>query len=122
MEGMTVMDFSLEDTPNNIEKLLTYANIDRQSIDVALFHQANKIIVESLGDKLKIDRSKVPFKCSEIGNTSSASIPACMTELKKDNEFGKCNVALLSGFGVGMSVASAIMDLSDANILETLEI
>lgn len=122
MDGITVMDFSIKDTSDNINALLDYAKIKSTDLDVAFFHQANKIIVESLADKLKIDRSKIPFKCSEIGNTSSASIPVCMTEFKKDTDFKNYHTALLSGFGVGMSVASVIMDLNGVNILETLEI
>ena len=122
MDGMTVMDFSLKETPDNINALLDYAKIKTADLDAVFFHQANRIIVGSLADKLKIDHSKVPFKSGEIGNTSSASIPVCMTELKKETDFKKYHTVLLSGFGVGMSVASVIMDLNDVNILETLEI
>ena len=122
MDGMAVMDFSLKDTPDNINALLDYAKIKPADLDTAFFHQANKIIVESLADKLKIDRSKVPFNSGEIGNTSSASIPVCMTELKKTADFKNYHTTLLSGFGVGMSIASMIMDLNDVNVLETLEI
>ena len=121
MDGMGITEFSLKETPDNIEKLIEYAGVNKSDIDVALFHQANKMIVESLGDKLKLPRERVPFKCEDIGNTSSASIPVCMTELKRRGEFGSFKTALLSGFGVGLSVASLIMDLSETNVLETLQ-
>ena len=79
------------------------------------------IIVSSLADKLNMDREKVPFECAEIGNVSSASIPVCMTELKKNHRYGSYKTALLSGFGVGLSIASVIMDLSDTEVLETFD-
>ena len=120
MDGMGIMDFSLNETPANIERLIEYSGVNKADIDIAFFHQANRIIVESLADKLHLDRSKVPFMCGDIGNTSSASIPVCMTELAQEHIDWNCKTALLSGFGVGLTVASAIMDLRGVNVLETL--
>lgn len=122
MDGMAIMDFALTETPANIERLVEYAGVERADIDAAFFHQANRMIVESLADKLGLDRSKVPFECTEIGNTSSASIPVCMTELVKRKSFDAFKTSLLSGFGVGLSVASMILDLSQTKVLETFEI
>ena len=72
---------------------------------------------------MEIPLEDMPFKCSQIGNTDMASIPVCMTEMKKDGaDFAKYHKAILSGFGAGLSVASMIMDLSDIKILPTNEI
>ncbi|MBR1579539.1 MAG: ketoacyl-ACP synthase III [Selenomonadaceae bacterium] len=121
MDGMAIMDFSLKEAPDNIEKLIEYAGITKADIDISLFHQANRMIVEALADKLKIEREKAPFKCEDIGNTTSASIPICMTELKSRGEFGSFKTALISGYGVGLAVSSAVLDLSETNVLETLQ-
>ncbi|MBQ9479893.1 MAG: hypothetical protein IJU71_10105, partial [Selenomonadaceae bacterium] len=121
MDGMAIMDFSLKEAPANIEKLIKYAGIGKADIDIALLHQANRMIVEALADKLKIDREKAPFRCEDIGNTSSASIAICMTELKRRGEFGSYKTALISGYGVGLAVTSMILDLSETNVLETLQ-
>ncbi len=122
MDGMGIMDFSLHETPANIEALLQYANISKDQLDIAVVHQAQKMIVESLADKLGLPREKVPFKSGHIGNTDMATIPVCLTELKKGGEYRPWKTALLSGFGVGLSVASMIVDLSDTVVLETGEI
>lgn len=122
MDGLGVMDFSLRDVPDNIEKLLEYADCKKENIDIALLHQANKMIVSSLSDKLGISREKAPFICSDIGNTSSASIPVCLSEIKRLGKYSSYDVALMSGFGVGMSIASVITDISDMKIWETEEI
>lgn len=122
MDGLGVMDFSLEDVPKNIANLLEYASLNVDSLDIALVHQANSMIVSSLADKLNIPREKMPFRSESIGNTSSASIPVLMSEMKRRGEFGTYNKALLSGFGVGMSIASVVMDLSHTTVLETSEL
>ncbi|SDP35536.1 3-oxoacyl-[acyl-carrier-protein] synthase III C-terminal domain-containing protein [Selenomonas ruminantium] len=122
MDGLGVMAFSLEDVPKNIEQLFEYASIGIEEIELALVHQANSMIVSSLADKLGIQREKMPFRSENIGNTSSASIPVLMSEMQRRGEFKPFRKVLLSGFGVGMSVASAIVDLSHTKVLETGEL
>lgn len=123
MDGMAITDFTLQEVPENMFSLLDYAHISKEEIDIALVHQANELIVNSLAEKMEIPLEDMPFKCSQIGNTDMASIPVCMTEMKKDGaDFAKYHKAILSGFGAGLSVASMIMDLSDIKILPTNEI
>lgn len=122
MDGMAITDFTLKEVPENMSSLLDYAHMSKDEIDIALVHQANGLIVNSLAEKMGMSPEVMPFKCSQIGNTDMASIPVCMTELKKDGaDFTKYHKAILSGFGAGLSVASMIMDLSDINILPTNE-
>lgn len=120
MDGAGVMDFTLKDVPHNIEMLIEYCPIDRNQIDLFVFHQANKLIVDSLGDCLSVDLGKVPFAAKETGNTSSASIPLAFTEQFAGNDQRK--TVLLSGFGVGLSIATAIVNMSNTKILETIKI
>lgn len=123
MDGMAIMDFTLKEVPENISLLLDYAGIKKEDIDIALVHQANGLIVHSLAEKMGMSYDIMPFKCAHIGNTDMASIPVCMTELKKDGaDYRQYRRALLSGFGAGLSVASIVMDISDIKILPTNEI
>ena len=122
MDGMAIMDFSLTEVPRNIRELLYEAKADVDSVDLAVFHQANKIIVRSLGENLGIPEEKVPWGVARIGNPASASIPACLAEMKRQGTYYGYEQVLLSGFGVGLSVASALLDISDLHILETKEI
>ncbi len=121
MDGTTVMNFSLFETVSNIKKLISEYDISLTDVEIVLLHQANKMIVNTIADKIGISRDKVPFCCEEIGNTSSASIPVCITELKRCANYKPYKTALLSGFGVGMSVASMLIDLRDMEVLETCE-
>ena len=123
MDGMAIADFTLQEVPRNINNLLDYVKIRKDDLDIAMVHQANGLIVNSLAEKLGMSNTQMPFKCDCIGNTDMASISICMTELKKDGaDYTKYHKVLLSGFGAGLSVASMIMDLSDIKILPTGEI
>ncbi len=119
LDGMSIMNFTLDEVPANIEELLAQANVDKLAIDKYVMHQANKLIINSLADKLSIDSEKIPFIANNIGNTSSASIPLVLSGLA-DNKVLK--QVVLCGFGVGLSIASVITNLSDTKLLQTVRI
>ncbi len=122
MHGTEVTDFTLDFVPPNIKELLDYAAMKTEDVDIALFHQANRLMVRSIGDSLGLPDEKAPFVTDEIGNVSSASIPACFTEMERRCIWKPVDKILLSGFGIGMSIASVILKHNEINILETLEI
>lgn len=121
MYGDKVMDFTLKQVPSNIKMLLNYVKVTTDDIDLVILHQANKMITDSLADLIGVSLDKVPWESSEIGNVSSASIPVCLSELKRKGEL-KSGKYLMSGFGVGMTVTSLIMDFDANCVLETGEL
>ena len=67
--------------------------------------------------KLKLQPEKVPSSIAKIRNTSSVSIPiTIVSELKNALKTNK--KLILSGFGVGMTWATAIMNFEDCKISE----
>lgn len=118
MNGLEVMNFSAKYVPQNLTDLMRFAKSNVSEIGAFLLHQANKSIVESIATKLQIPSAKVPFRASNIGNTSSASIPLILSEMKRLNESAN-SLSIMSGFGVGMSIASAVIDLTDLLCLPT---
>jgi 3-oxoacyl-[acyl-carrier-protein] synthase-3 len=95
-----------------INDLLTFSSKSIDDIDVFCLHQANKFMLDYLADKLGIS-SKTPSNIQKYGNTSSASIPLLITTMP-DSCLKK--MALLAGFGVGYSMAAALVDLSKTEV------
>ncbi|CAN5245500.1 ketoacyl-ACP synthase III [soil metagenome] len=109
LNGLDVFNFSVREAPANIKAILDFANISVEEIDYFVFHQANLLMDETIRKKLKIPVEKVPYSLADFGNTSSASIPlTIVSELSKQSLLPK--KFLFSGFGVGLSWASAILD------------
>jgi len=106
MNGRSVFNFVITNIPSSVFKLLDSLNIPREQVDKYIFHQGSKYIVESITKKLKIDKNKVPFDISNYGNTISSSIPFI---LEKEMHNKHNNIILLSGFGVGLSLANTIL-------------
>ena len=121
MDGAKVADFSTKFLPQNLNDLMKFANVDISDIGGFFLHQANKMILQNIASQLKLTEEKVPFKSARIGNTSSASIPVTLCEMKRLNEPVNF-LSVLSGFGVGMSIASAIVDLTNLICLPTGEL
>ena len=119
MDGMAITDFTINDVPKNIEKLLNAANLSKDEIGTYLFHQAQGLLISSLAQKLNLSAEKVIFNSQHIGNTSSASIPCVMTEIGSAWNERTNKKVLMSGFGVGLSIASVIMNLDDTIFMET---
>ncbi len=122
MDGMEVTNFSEYETVDSMRSVLDVGGLSTDGVEIAVCHQANLMLVSTLAKKLGLPSEKVPFASGEIGNTDSASIPVCISELARRGEWKPYRHALLCGFGVGMSVASLLMDMSDTHVLPTGEV
>lgn len=108
LNGIDIFNYSLKLVPNNISTLLKFANQSIDFPDLFVFHQANKLINDSIARRLNIDNSRVPSSLYEYGNTASASIPLTLG-CAWNKEVSNSGWILISGFGVGFSVASALI-------------
>jgi 3-oxoacyl-[acyl-carrier-protein] synthase-3 len=80
------------------------------SADVKWFvpHQANARIIEAATSRLGFDDGRTLVNIDKYGNTSSASIPLALFEAVDDGRVRDGDVVLCSGFGAGMTWASAL--------------
>lgn len=123
MDGAEVFNFSIKVEPAAVRELLEYAELGIESIDHFVFHQANRYILTNIAKRLKIDLAKVPMQTVErYGNQSSASIPSAICGELSDVVTDGSRRVLLSGFGVGLSWASVILDLAQLSVCEIIEL
>lgn len=118
LDGMGIMNFTLEDVPVSINELLKFDNLNKNDIGLYACHQANKLILASLADKLGVPSEKLPFTAGEIGNTSSASIPLVLSTQVDRN----LRSVLCCGFGVGLSIGSCVADFSKTQFMGVKEL
>lgn len=121
LDGTAILNFSTQRVPPAIRELCEYAQVPLEHIDYVLLHQANRMINESIRRKLALPAEKVPSTLYEYGNTSSASIPITMTaRIRHELSSGRKRL-LMSGFGVGLSWATCILDIDGASFPALLE-
>lgn len=104
MNGRAVFNFALQDVPKQIKLMLSSADLTADDVDLFLLHQGSRFMLENIIQRAGIPAEKTPIMLNETGNTVSSSIPL-MLEKELDNP---PNVMLMSGFGVGLSWATAI--------------
>jgi 3-oxoacyl-[acyl-carrier-protein] synthase-3 len=93
-----------------IDAAIAASGWTRTDVDAFVFHQANRFMVDHLAKKMKLPAEKVPYSLGEYGNTSSASIPLTMTTSLADELRVSRKKLVLSGFGVGFSWATAVVE------------
>lgn len=109
MKGSDIFIFTLVSVPKLCEDLLKKANTNYDEIDLVIFHQANKHMLEALRKKINIPAEKFYIFIANCGNTVSSTIPIALYEAIKDGKAKKGDRVMLIGFGVGYSYGGTIV-------------
>ena len=90
-----------------VKEVLMKNILEKEDIDLFVFHQANKYMLEHLRKKLKIEEEKFYDNLAMVGNTVSSTIPIALCDAREQGKL-KGNV-LLAGFGVGLSWGATVI-------------
>ena len=112
MDGMAITYFTLREIPKLVDDVLAAAQMTRAELDYCIFHQANKFMMTYLRDKAGLN--DVPFHNDILttGNIVSGSVPLAIEQVVKAQGSANLKRVMLAGFGVGLSWAGCIADLS----------
>jgi len=110
MNGGEVFNFSVGKAPGLINDLLAKAELSKEEIDFFVFHQSNRILLETLGKKLKIPQEKIIFELETNGNTVSSSIPIALKKAEEKGIIKNGQKLLFAAFGVGFSWGGVIVE------------
>lgn len=121
MNGADVFNFVIREVPRDFNRLLEYSGTNIDSIDYFVFHQANSYINGFLAKKLKLPQDRIPSTIEKFGNTSSVSIPLTIVSELKDSLSGHRRL-LLSGFGVGLSWGTVILDVEGCYVGQIVDV
>jgi 3-oxoacyl-[acyl-carrier-protein] synthase-3 len=121
MNGADVFNFVIREVPKDYTRIIESSGIEIASVDFYIFHQANSYINDFLAKKMKLPPDKIPSTIEKYGNTSSVSIPLTIVSELKSKLSGHKRL-LLSGFGVGLTWGTAILEIENCYIGEIVEI
>ena len=110
MNGPEIFNFTLDIVPDTVKSLLARAKLSMDDIDLFVFHQANKFMLDSLRDKIGIPDEKFYVNMEDKGNTVSATIPIAMKDALDEGRIRRGDKLMLVGFGVGYSWAGCIVE------------
>ena len=107
MNGTEIFSFTQKNVPIVVNETLKKNTLNKENIDMIVFHQANSYMLNFLRKKIKIEPDKFYMDMSNVGNTVSNSIPIALCDGLK-NGIIHGNV-LICGFGVGYSWGGTIL-------------
>ncbi len=109
MNGLEIARFSLQRVPQLLEDVLSKNNLAFENVDLFVFHQASKFILNALKRKLKIPDEKFYEFFEEVGNTVSCTIPIALKNAEKEGVLKEGMNVVLLGFGVGYSWGGTVI-------------
>jgi len=121
LNGIDVFNFSLREVVPNIKTTLKHFNRSLDEFDFLVFHQANRLINETIRKMLKVDPAKVPYSLRDFGNTSCSSVPLTMITQIRVALQDKSQKLLLSAFGIGLSWGTALIETDGIIVPELTE-
>jgi 3-oxoacyl-[acyl-carrier-protein] synthase-3 len=108
MDGTQVMAFSLKQVAPSVARALEAAGQDIEAMDHVVLHQANAMMIRTLGHKIKARDDKMVYAVKDYGNTSSTSIPLALCDHLTRHPAVGLQRFLLCGFGVGWSWSTLV--------------
>jgi 3-oxoacyl-[acyl-carrier-protein] synthase III len=122
LDGIEVFNFSLREVVPNVKALLAHTGRSLEEVDHIVFHQANRLINETLRKMLRVAPEKVPYSIKEYGNTSGSSVPLTMVSALSNELRSGNRKLLLSAFGVGLSWGSVLLETSRICCPDVIEV
>ena len=111
MDGIGVLSFFNATVPCAVKEILAGNDLSLADVDLFVFHQASQIVLDTLRGALEIPPDKMIYDLGDVGNLVSASIPVALKRAFENGRAKPGQLALLCGFGVGLSWGSALIEL-----------
>lgn len=110
MNGREVFRFAIHAIPDAIYRLCEKEDIDLQTIDLIIPHQANMRIISYVAKKMELPINKFYTNLNEFGNTSAASIPIAFAQCAEEGNIKKGMKILMVGFGGGLTYGASYIE------------
>lgn len=109
MNGREIFKFATVEIVKLIKQILKENNLSLKDIDYIVPHQANERIIQFVAKKLEISVDKFYINIDKYGNTSAASIPIAISEMKEKNLLKKGDKLIAVGFGAGLTSGACLI-------------
>ena len=111
MQGAPVVRFTARAVPLAIDTALKRAGVTAEEIDWVVPHQANLRILDVIARRYHLPKEKIYVNMDRFGNTSSASVPICLNEMRKNGLLHEGQTIVCTGFGGGLTYGAFVLKL-----------
>lgn len=111
MDGSEVFRFAVRAFTQGMEAVLMEAGVRLEEVDHVICHQANRRIIEHVMKKYPGQERKFYINIEHYGNTSAASIPIALDEMREKGMLKEGMRVLAVGFGAGFTWSGALFTI-----------
>ncbi len=109
MDGKEIFRRAVRVMVDSAERAMSMAGITSDQLSLVIPHQANVRIIQAACQRLGVEAERSVVVLDRFGNTSSASIPLAVEDARQANRLHDGDLVLMTGFGAGMTWASAVV-------------
>ena len=109
MDGKEIFRRAVRVVVDSATQALAKAGVSADDIALVVPHQANIRIIQAAAQRLGIPMERCVVVLDRYGNTSSSSIPLAFDDARQNGRVKAGEYALMTGFGAGMTWASAVV-------------
>ncbi len=111
MHGSSVFKFAVGTFPKLIEQTLEKAGLEAKDVGMYVCHQSNARILQAARERFGLTEDKLYVNIDRYGNTTAASIPLCLDELRDAGRVTPGMKVMFVGFGGGLTWGSSLWQL-----------
>lgn len=111
MVGPLVFKWAVGALPDVVRQACAAASVEVSDLSWLVLHQANVRIINAVAKALEFPDERVVRQVATAGNTSSASVPTALSELRESGRTRPGDLAALVGFGTGLTLCGQVIRL-----------
>lgn len=111
-DGKTVFKVAVKGMADVSYEIMEKNNIKPEQLAYLIPHQANLRIINACAERMGISMDKVMVNINKYGNTTSGTIPTCLSEYWHNGKVKKDDYLILSSFGAGYTWGSILLKWS----------
>lgn len=108
-DGKTVFKEAVKGMADVSYEIMKNNKLKPEDISYLVPHQANLRIIKACAERMGISMDKVMVNIHKYGNTTSATIPTCISEYWQNGKIKKGDNLILSSFGAGYTWGSILL-------------
>ena len=110
MEGKETFKSAVNAMNSAAQEALARCKLDISQIKCVIPHQANRRIIDAVGERLGVRPDQVFVNLDRYGNTSAASVAIALDEVVEQGIIQRGDLVLLLVFGAGLTWGSAVIE------------
>jgi 3-oxoacyl-[acyl-carrier-protein] synthase-3 len=110
MEGKETFKCAVQAMQSAAQEALRRCELEISQIKCVIPHQANRRIVDAVGDRLGATPEQLFVNLDRYGNTSAASVAIALDEAVSSGKIKRGDLVLLVVFGAGLTWGAAVIE------------